>query len=418
MTPDQIAGADFLASRTVAMLADRPGLGKTAQAVHAADLIGARRGLVICPPILRDNIAREFALWSVWGHDVHVIRSGRDEIPPNGFAAISYQLALSRRKELRKRGADFLICDEAHALKEVTARRTKAVLGADGIAANASRMAWLTGTPAPNNASELYTFAKAAGVWTGNKSAFVDAFCITTQTPFGLKIVGNRNAEGLKELLRPAFLRRTKIDGLPPLRLNNIPIAGDARAAERGLDAATRAALENAVSVENWQFFDVPFIASIRRATGLAKAESAADLVIAELDGGEPRIVVFAQHVAVIATLRERIADAGFSVEVLDGRTPQSQRTPIVDKFQAGGLRALVCQTQAASEGLTFTAASRVILAEPAWTPKENEQMIARVWRKGQSQDVRASMLSLAGSLDDRILKTLDRKMKMIAELF
>ena len=59
--PYQFEGAGFLAERSRGYLADEPGLGKTAQAICAADWLELQTGVVICPAFLRTNWTREFA---------------------------------------------------------------------------------------------------------------------------------------------------------------------------------------------------------------------------------------------------------------------------------------------------------------------------------------------------------------------
>lgn len=422
LTPDQINGAAFLSSRRVSMLADVPGLGKTAQIVHGFDLASVSRGLIICPPILRDNIAREFQKWSYLGRDVFVMESATDALPRDGTIAVSYHLARKPEiaKRLRNRGADWLVCDEAHAMKDPVSAQAKAIIGPNGIAHNVSRMSWLTGTPMPNNAGELYTFAKASGIWSGSQTSFISEFCdvVRTRDPYAPggwkeKPVGARNVELLKQLLAPVYLRRTEVAGLPSLRVDVLSVAGSARAVDAATDDETRAAIIAAADADDWQFFDTPHIASIRRLAGLAKAPAAADLIVTELDGGEPHIVVFAYHRAVVELLHAEITRAGFSCGVIDGRSG-TKKTALIDQFQAGELRALIVQTQSGGEGITLTRAARAIVAEPSWTPKDNGQCIARVHRTGQKIDVRASLIALCGSIDSIILQTLERKKKII----
>lgn len=419
LTPDQRAGADFIASRPVSYLADRPGLGKTAQLVHAVDMLRPKRALVICPPILRDNIAREFERWSMFDEPVTVIRSGKDKLPASGVVAVSYNLATDKRAEFFEWRPDFVACDEAHALKQPAAERTKAILrNKNRITAHADCMLWMSGTPAPNHIGEFYTFARAAGVWTATREAFESTFCQTVETPFGLKIVGNKNVPMLKELLAKVLIRRTVINGLPPLRCTSLPVPGDLRALNSEMDDTTRRALEDAARAGDWQFLDTPFIATVRRLAGIAKAPAIADLVMAELDAGEPKCLVFAQHTAVIDCIRDALAKRGIEAPVLDGRTPAGKRQAIIDAFERDPARRVnIWQTQSASEGLTAVAGRRVIIAEPAWTPKDNSQMIARVWRKGQTREVVASMCTLAGSIDDTIIRALERKNRLLAEV-
>ncbi|MEL7079533.1 MAG: SNF2-related protein, partial [Cyanobacteria bacterium J06582_2] len=58
--PYQQIGARFLSQGTQRLLADEMGLGKSCQAVIAADMVGARNILVLCPAAVRINWQREF----------------------------------------------------------------------------------------------------------------------------------------------------------------------------------------------------------------------------------------------------------------------------------------------------------------------------------------------------------------------
>jgi SNF2 family DNA or RNA helicase len=66
--PHQRAGVQFLATAKRALLADEPGLGKTAQAIRALKELEDRGeeafpALIVCPNTLKKNWAREFATW-------------------------------------------------------------------------------------------------------------------------------------------------------------------------------------------------------------------------------------------------------------------------------------------------------------------------------------------------------------------
>jgi hypothetical protein len=90
-------------------------------------------------------------------------------------------------------GRGHLICDEAHYLKTPDTKRTLAVLGLDGsraIATDASRVSFLTGTPLPNNASEMFPMVKTAGLYDGSHWDFLHEFCHIRNTMHGEKITG------------------------------------------------------------------------------------------------------------------------------------------------------------------------------------------------------------------------------------
>ncbi|NIT75626.1 MAG: hypothetical protein GWO44_01640, partial [Thermoplasmata archaeon] len=135
----QEEGVRFLASRRRAYLADVPGLGKTAQAIMAAKKVRARSILVVCPAVAIPVWNEEFQKW--WPR-----RRGELEI-------ISYN-KLARPGAMTPQGLDLVILDEAHYTKSPDALRTKAAL----LAAQGAKRAWLlSGSPMPNNPSELYT---------------------------------------------------------------------------------------------------------------------------------------------------------------------------------------------------------------------------------------------------------------------
>ena len=49
LEPYQLRGAAYLAAAYRASIFDEPGLGKTAQAIRARELVKAERTIVICP---------------------------------------------------------------------------------------------------------------------------------------------------------------------------------------------------------------------------------------------------------------------------------------------------------------------------------------------------------------------------------
>ena len=74
--PHQRAGVAFLSTARRALLADEPGLGKTAQTIRAIKKMSETEtvfpALIVCPNTLKKNWKREFAMW--WpGVNVQVI---------------------------------------------------------------------------------------------------------------------------------------------------------------------------------------------------------------------------------------------------------------------------------------------------------------------------------------------------------
>ena len=144
-------------------------------------------------------------------------------------------------------------------------------------------------------------------------------------------------------------------------------------------------------------------ISTVRRLMGEAKIPRVIEHMTTLLDGGVEKVILFAHHRTVIEGLEAALGKYGL-VRV-DGRTSMDNRRAAVKSFQNDiNIRIFLGQMTAAGEGITLTAASHVVFAEPSWTPKDNEQCIDRAHRIGQRNTVLAQFLVVPGSLDERII--------------
>ena len=99
----QAEGAGWLASRLAtrksALLADDAGLGKTAQTLVALIAAKAVPAIIVCPPSVKHNWAREVRF--LRPHlKVVVINGTRGPIPPAHFIIINYAIMKAREKQL------------------------------------------------------------------------------------------------------------------------------------------------------------------------------------------------------------------------------------------------------------------------------------------------------------------------------
>ena len=107
-----------------------------------------------------------------------------------------------------------------------------------------------------------------------------------------------------------------------------------------------------------------------------------------------------------------------FGLVFIDGSTSESDRTEAVELFQADrSVRVFLGQQTAGGIGITLTSAYTVVLVEPSWVPDDNIQAIKRLHRIGQDQHVMARLFTVAGTLDDSIMRTNTRKKKVKSEL-
>ena len=425
ISPEQEFGARFLSTRTVALLGDGPGYGKSAQFVRAADYVGARKITILCPPGIPPGELAEYEKWSLVGWPVTILKTAKCPVPEIGVVICNYVLAgyADVAKRLRKRGCDVLILDEGHHVKNPTGARTKAIFLKHGIASTAARIWFVTANLVQNDASEYFVFAKVCGAWKGTRREFVERYCVLAEGTFGEKIIGSRDdtrAE-LLAMLAPFVLARFAIeDGRSALQDDWTPVDG-APPDYSGVDPVALEEIRLAIEAGNWKALDGPAVATVRRITGTAKIQGALSLAVAALEGGHRQLLIFADHRDVIDSLADGLKK--FSVGVIDGRTTEALKERIIQDFAPGenkpppAFRVAICQRQALKEGRELKAATRVLLVEPFWNEEDNKQMIARAWRRGQTKPVHASRLYLPGSIDDAVIKTTRRKSADLAKL-
>lgn len=440
----QIEGAQFLADRRHAFLADEPGCGKSCQAIRACDAIGAWSVLVLVPASVRVNWLREFEKFSLFDRPGAALLDGKTK-PVNGVTVCSYNLLANKRlrQSLQERHWDVLILDEAHFLKTRSAGRTKAVYGrkidgVNGLAERATYVWRLSGTPAPNHVDELWIHLRSAGLYQKNWFEFVADFCSGYDSNYGFRITGTKNADTLRALLSPFMLRRKKADVIPKLP----PIEFEHRTLEPAVvdeevyfpetimagnthlrqelaeqNAQLKAAREGHADVLDTLRSLAPSAGTLRKYIGLSKVPPYLDVVKPELRARRyDKLLIGAWHTDVIEWLRRDLHE--FGAITLFGGTPAAKRQMLLDKFKSNrACRVLICQVRCAI-GFNATAAYRADLLEPSWVPAENKQFIDRVHRIGQTGAVTARFFGCGRSIDADITQALAQKARELAKVF
>lgn len=451
LLPYQITGSDWLAGKTQAFLADDMGLGKSAQVVRAADLVGADDILVLCPASVRVNWTREFWKWSPMDRPCFVITSGKDPIPTHGVVVCSYDLAVPLAAKLKARTWDILVLDEAHYLKERSAKRTRAAYGRGsnqpGLDKSAKRVWRLSGTPIPNFANEFYTHARSGGVATETYWDWTFRYCKGWEGDFGYQISGHKNVDELKERLTPFLLRRRKEDvliDLPSIRFQTVavergrveldpdfydewrPLAGGQNEflQKMGLAESNMADMLRAAKTPADRLGVIESMAgtlsTLRKYIGACKVGPVASILEEELASGQlDKVVIFAIHHCVITGLQDRMRK--FGAVTLWGGTPPEKRQKAIDSFAKDPrTRVFIGQIVAAGVGIDGLQKQccEVAFAEMDWVPGNNAQAAMRVHRIGQTRPVRVRMFELDGSVDLQVAETLRRKVQELSKIF
>ena len=443
----QLVAAAAAGHRTF-LLADEPGLGKTAQALLAAEAAGGYPLLVVVPNVVKTNWAREAARWTP--HRPATVVQGDGETV-DGFADIvvlNYEVLDRHRGWLGDFGFRGMVVDEAHFIKNRTSQRSQHVLAlSDRIRSRTARplLMALTGTPLINDIEDFRAIWQFLGWIDESKplGGLMDALEDTGLTPADRGF----HAAARQCVIDLGIVRRRKLDvaaDIPARRIADLPVELDGRvgrsirAAERDLadrmvaryDTAlanrypgagpagidhevvrlvARAELKDATSQSGENVF------AMMRRIGRAKAELAADYA-AQLARSAGKVVFFAKHVDVMDAAEDTFARQGVRFSSIRGDQTPTVRQANVDAFVTDpDVAVAVCSLTAAGVGLNLQVASNIVLAELSWTDAEQTQAIDRSHRIGQAEPVTAWRIIAAQTLDARIAELIGTKAGLAA---
>jgi superfamily II DNA or RNA helicase len=428
------------------LLADEPGLGKTAQALLAANVTGAYPLLVVVPNVVKVNWSREVEKWTPKRTSTVVHGDGDDIDAFADIVIVNYEVLDRHVAWLSRRGFKGMVVDEAHFIKNKDSQRSKNVQALSrsirAAQPNALLIA-LTGTPLINQIEDFRMIWQFLG-WIDEKKPLPALMGKLEQTELTPADPGFFSA-ARKAVIDMGIVRRKKVDvaaDIPARRVADIPVELDGEAgrsireAEAALVArlvaryrrvlATRpdsdpddlirmvahAELEESKQAGT-ETGDNVF--SMVRRIGQAKATPAADYTV-NLARNVGKVVFFAKHIDVMDTAEAHFKRAGLTTVSIRGEQTSKTRQAAIDAFANDPeVSVVVCSLSAAGVGVNLQAASNVVLAELSWTNAQQTQAIDRVHRIGQELPVTAWRIIAAQTIDGRIAELIDSKAGLAA---
>ncbi len=429
------------------LLADEPGLGKTAQALMAANVAHAFPLLVVVPNVVKTNWAREVQRWIPQRSSTVVHGDGEDLDAFADVVIVNYEILDRHVGWLGRFGFKGMVVDEAHFIKNATSQRSRHVQSlAQSIRVlhpKALMMA-LTGTPLINQIEDFRMIWKFLG-WIDDKKPLGRLMAALEET--GLTPADPGFFAAAREcVIEMGIVRRKKVDvaaDIPARRIADIPVELDDEAArsiraseealigrlvERyrrvvaarevppvGIDHDLIRLVASAELEESKQASGGDNVFTMVRRIGTAKAVLAADYT-AQLARNVGKVVFFAKHIDVMDAAEAHFAAAGLrAVSIRGDQTPKARQEAIDGFTNDPDVSVIVCSLSAAGVGINLQAASNVVLAELSWTSAEQTQAIDRVHRIGQELPVTAWRILAAQTIDARIADLIDSKAGLAA---
>ena len=410
--------AAFLSLQDRAFCFNEAGTGKTSSVIWAADYLMTqgliKRVLIICPLSI---------MYSAWQADIFKTSMHRS-------VAVAYGDAVKRKKvingvyefviinydgvgivadEICKLGFDLIVVDEANAYKTATTKRFKTLAKI----LNPSTKLWmLTGTPASQSPLDAFGLAKLVNpggvpkyftAWRDKVMHQVTRFKYTPK-PTSRQDVYNAlqpaiRFEKAQCLDLPEVMYQTREVPLTPQVIRYYKAIKDQmliEAAGEKISAVNAAAkLTKLLQISGGAIYTdtrevVEFDVSPRL-----------NALMEVMDETEHKVIIFVPYRHTIEMVSKHLTAQGVSNEIISGDVSAKDRGDLINRFQSSEFpRVLIIQPQAASHGVTLTAANTVVFWSPVMSVETYLQCIARIDRVGQVNSM--TVVHLQGSEVER----------------
>lgn len=412
----------FLNSGGRALLADSPGVGKTAQTLAYIAHSGFKRNLIVCPASVKFSWANEINKWTYMKSFVVESKTKLEDIPHDvQCIIINFDILKKFHNEFKKYYWDSLVVDECHLIKTQSAIRSKVV---KSIALDIPNIVMLTGTPVLSRPIELFNMLSIIdpNTW-NNYYQYATKYCGGRQGYWGFEAKGATNLEELSQKISKYFLRRTKenvLKELPEKNRINIPIdlpdeeRKEYDLVERNLvqylkhqKSKTKKEIKKAMQAEKLVKLNL-----LREINTRGKLKTALEIINSILESGE-KVLVFSSFNNPLKELNEIFPDK--SVMLL-GSTKTEDREQMVKDFQnKPEIQIFLGGMQSAGVGITLTAASNVIFLDYPWNPADLEQAENRAHRPGAYyQSLNIYQITSRNSIDEFMRSLLKKKQEII----
>jgi SWI/SNF-related matrix-associated actin-dependent regulator 1 of chromatin subfamily A len=412
----QKEGVKTLCENKKYILADDLGLGKTMTTIVASLESNSKKILVICPASLKINWKREIEFHT--NKKVSIVEGKKWE--DGDYVIVNYDIlknfhSLEKDVEsiIRNSGFDLIIVDEAHAICNTQAQRTKLV---NDIAKITDKVWLLTGTPVTSRPINYFNLLNLVDCNVAqNWMAYVKRYCNGYQFRAGNRkiwnVSGASNLEELYERTKPFVLRRLKNDVLDLPEKIITPVYMRLRSKEY-----------EDVMGEYYEWYDkggesdsltMQFskIAKVRQIIANEKVAQTIELCENILEQ-DKKVIIFCNFTDSLNTIYNHFKKVAVK---LDGSTPKGERQDAVDKFQTDDkVKVFVGNIKAAGVGLTLTAAETVIMNDLSFLPSDHSQAEDRAYRYGQKNTVVVYYPLFENTIEGIIYDILDKKKRII----
>jgi superfamily II DNA or RNA helicase len=441
-------------------LADDMGLGKTVQLIALLQherqraqnrVVGPT--LLVCPMSVVGNWNRELHRFApeIVVHVHHGLERPTGEkfvetALSSDIVVTTYALVVRDKDSLERVHWRRVVLDEAQHIKNPPTKQTASIR-----ALRTSHRIALTGTPVENRLSELWSILEfCTPGYLGTQGDFRKRFASPIE-----RHKDRRQADRLKNLVRPFVLRRLKTDptvisDLPPLveTRQNVPLTAEQAQLydsvvndmlnrvdnaegmkRRGLVLSALVKLKQVCNhpahflrqgSDDERSMPLPTLKPGEKLSARSGKAMRMMEMVEELIAAGDRALIFTQyrqmgHLLVAMLRQELDTEALF----LHGGTPQAKREQLIERFQSNdpACPIFVLSLKAGGVGLNLTAANHVFHFDRWWNPAVENQATDRAFRIGQHRTVNVHKMISEGTLEERIDQMIEQKTELAQQI-
>jgi superfamily II DNA or RNA helicase len=320
---------------------------------------------------------------------------------------------------------NYIVLDESQVIKNPQSKISLAVKRL-----SAGHRLSLTGTPIENSLTDLWSQMNFLNPgMLGTFQLFKDEFVIPIE-----KKNDPERKKNLRNLIQPFLLRRTKEEVAPELpALTEKIYYSEMTAVQKQLYDDTRnyyrkRILENIEKMgeSKSQFFILKGLMQLRLIANHPRMQDAAfegesgkftDIIntLAEVIENGHKVLVFSQFVRHLELLKAHLIKNNVPYSLLTGQT-QHRSEAIAGFKNDENIRVFLISLKAGGVGLNLTEADYIFLCDPWWNPAAELQAMSRAHRIGQDKKVFSYKFISRDTVEEKILKLQERKLRLSAD--
>lgn len=331
-----------------------------------------------------------------------------------------------------------IACDEGHKLNNNATQAHKAIA-----ALNARQKLIITGSPMQNGAREMWALMNLTvpgllkdRTWfnqTFPKAKLVDAEMQLLETNNEAQLSNSARLQALGKIVSPFVLRRTNKDlgrQLPPVQVieRHVVMEQDQADVYEAVRVSGKREAIEAVQAKGLNHSRLEVLTQINRLRQVCcdptivsmggqrslQAPSAKRMAIreicSELVDDDRKIVITSEWNRLLDNIATDLKQDGIEVVFVTGDMTGLKRKQAKEEFHNGRASVMLIQLTLA-EGIELPEGDAIIICEPWWNRKKEEQAIARLRRDERDKHINVIRLLVAGSVENGVVRVAQSKL-------